>query len=87
MIVNGCCSSVAERRQLKPEALELTPGDTTYLSSPLLFQRSTEVTIQIVSLIRHNHYQSSDIKGVLSDGLLPAVISLIDSHINYIHSK
>ena len=40
--------------------------------SPLLFQRSTDGTAQIVSLIRH--YQCSDHRGVLSIGLLPAVI-------------
>ena len=40
--VCGCRSSVAERWQLKPEALGSTPGGTTFLSSPLPFQRSTD---------------------------------------------
>ena len=40
--VSGCHSSVAEHWQLKPEALGLTPGGTTFVSSPLLFQRSTD---------------------------------------------
>ena len=35
-------SSVAEHWQLKPEALGSTPGDATFLSCPLPFQRSTE---------------------------------------------
>ena len=32
------------------------------------------VMVQTVSLIRHNHYRSLDHRGVLSIGLLPAVI-------------
>ena len=42
MVAGGRCSSVAERWQLKPEALGLTPGRTTFLFGPLPFQRSTD---------------------------------------------
>ena len=38
----GRRSSVAERWQLKPEALGSTPGGATFLSCPLPFQRSTD---------------------------------------------
>ena len=34
--------SVAERWRLKPEALDLIPGGTTFLSFPLPFQRSSD---------------------------------------------
>ena len=37
-----CRSSVAEHWQLKPEALGLIPGDTTFLSVTLPFQRSSD---------------------------------------------
>ena len=39
MAAGGHRSSVAERWQLKPEALGSTPGDATLLSCPLPFQR------------------------------------------------
>ena len=42
VVAFGCRSSVAEHWQLKPEALGLTPGRTTFLSGPLPFQRSTD---------------------------------------------
>ena len=38
--VGGCRGSVAERWQLKPEALGAIPGSATFLSFPLPFQRS-----------------------------------------------
>ena len=40
--VGGYCSSVAECRLLKPEALGFITGGTTFLSFPLLFQRRTD---------------------------------------------
>ena len=45
------------------------------------------VIVQIVSLIRHDHHQSLDHRGVLSIGLRPAVICSKITHINYIHSE
>ena len=39
-----CCGSVAERWRLKPEALGLTLGTTTFLSFPLPIQRSLDST-------------------------------------------
>ena len=42
MVVDGCHGSVAERWQLKPEALGLIPSSTRFLSFPLLFQRSSD---------------------------------------------
>ena len=42
MVVGGCRSLVAEHWRLKPEALGSIPGGTTFLSFPLLFQRSTD---------------------------------------------
>ena len=42
MIADGHCSSVAERWQLKPEALGSTPGGATFFLCPLPFQRSTD---------------------------------------------
>ena len=38
----GCHSPVAEHWQLEPETLGLSPGGTTFLSSSLPFQRSTD---------------------------------------------
>ena len=78
-------SSVAEYWQLKPEALGSTIGGSTFLPCPLPFQRSTDSNEpRFVSLIRHNHDQSSDHRGVLSIGLLPAVIcSKITHTINF----
>ena len=40
--VGGCYNSVAERWQLKPEALGSTPNGTTFLTSPSLSLRSTD---------------------------------------------
>ena len=40
--VGGYHGSVAERWRLKPEALGLTPGSTTFLSFPLPFQGSSD---------------------------------------------
>ena len=42
VVASGCCSSVAERWQLKPEALGSIPGDATFLSFPLPFQKSSD---------------------------------------------
>ena len=42
VVACGRRSSVAERWQLKPEALGLTPGRTTFLSGPLPIQRFTD---------------------------------------------
>ena len=42
MAAGGRRSSVAERWQLKPEALGSTPGGATFLSCPMPFQRSTD---------------------------------------------
>ena len=42
MVVGGCRSLVAEHWRLKPEALGLIPGGTTFLSFPLPFQRSLD---------------------------------------------
>ena len=55
MVVGGCRSLVAERWWLKPEALGLIPGGTTFLSFPLPFQRSTD------SSGSDNLYRSSDL--------------------------
>ena len=52
----GCRSLVAEHWQLKPEALGLIPGGTTFLSFPLLFQRSLD------SYGPDNLYRSSDLR-------------------------
>ena len=41
MAAGGRRSSVAERWQLKPEALGSTASGATFLSCPLPFQRST----------------------------------------------
>ena len=41
-VADGCRSSVAERWWLKPEALGSIPGDATFLSFPLPFQRSSD---------------------------------------------
>ena len=41
-LYGGRRSSVAERWQLKPEALGSTPGGATFLSCPMPFQRSTD---------------------------------------------
>ena len=41
-VVGGCRGSVAEHWRLKPEALGLIPGGTTFLSFPLPFQRSSD---------------------------------------------
>ena len=48
VVVSGCCGSVAEHWRLKPEALGLTPGSTTFLSFPLPFQGLRTVTAQII---------------------------------------
>ena len=42
VVVGGCRSLVAEHLWLKPEALGSIPGDTTFLSFPLPFQRSMD---------------------------------------------
>ena len=42
VVAGGRRSSVAERWQLKPEALDSTPGGATFLSCPMPFQRSTD---------------------------------------------
>ena len=42
MVVSGCRSLVAEHWWLQPEALGLIPNGTTFLSFPLLFQRSSD---------------------------------------------
>ena len=55
MVVDGCCSLVAEHWQLKTEALGLIPGGTTFLSFPLLFQSSSD------SNNPDNFYRSSDL--------------------------
>ena len=52
--VGGCCSSVAERWQLKPEALGLIPGGATFLFLSLRrFKGLRTVTAPIV-LIRQS---------------------------------
>ena len=55
MVVNGCCSLVAEHWRLKPEALGSIPGGTTFLSFPILFQRFSD------SNGPDNLYRSSDL--------------------------
>ena len=50
MVVGGCRSLVAEHWRLKPEALGSIPSGTTFLSFPLLFQRSTDSKAQIISI-------------------------------------
>ena len=55
MVVGGCRSLVAEHWRLKPEALGLIPSGTTFLSFPLLFQRSSD------SNGPDNLYRSSDL--------------------------
>ena len=55
MVVGGCQSLVAEHWQIKPEALGSIPGGTTFLSFPLLFQRSSD------SNGPDNLYRSSDL--------------------------
>ena len=66
--VGGYRSSVTERWRLKLETLGLIPGGTTFLSFPLLFQRSTDSNgPDCLSL--DDHYQSSDCGGVPSIGL------------------
>ena len=45
VVAGGRRSSVAERQQLKPVALGSTPGNATFLSRPLPFQRSTDSDI------------------------------------------
>ena len=67
MAVGGCRSAVAERWQLKPEALGSIPGGTTFLSFPLPFQRSTDSNGP-KCLWLDNHYRSSDCGRVLSIG-------------------
>ena len=47
MAVGGCRSSVAERWQLKPEALGSTPGGTTFLLSLCRFKGPRTVMAQI----------------------------------------
>ena len=42
MVVGGCRSLVAEHWRLKPEALGLIPGGTTFLSFSLPFHRSSD---------------------------------------------
>ena len=54
-VVGGCRNLVAEHWRLKPEALGLIPSGTTFLSFPLLFQRSLN------SDGPDNLYQSSDL--------------------------
>ena len=66
--VGGCRSSVAERWQLKPEALGSIPGGTTFLSFLLPFQRST-YSNGTDCLLFTDHYWSSDCGGVPSIGL------------------
>ena len=46
--VGGCCSSVAERWWLKPEALGSIPGGATFHSFPLPFKGLQTVTAPIV---------------------------------------
>ena len=55
MVVGGCCSLVAEHWRIKPETLSLIPSGTTFLSFPLLFQRSSD------SNGSDNLYWSSDL--------------------------
>ena len=55
MVVGGCRSLVVEHWRLKPEALGSIPGGTTFLSFPLLLQRSTD------SNGPDNLYRSSDL--------------------------
>ena len=59
--VSGCRSSVAERWQLKPEALVSIPG-TTFLSFPLLFQRTTDSSGTDCLWLDY-HYRPSDCGG------------------------
>ena len=42
MVVGGCSGSVVVHWQIKPEAMGLIPGGTTFLSFILLFQRSLD---------------------------------------------
>ena len=66
--VGGCRSSVAECWRLKPEALSSIPGGATFLSFPLLFQRSTDSNGPDY-LWLDDHYRSLDCGGVPSIGL------------------
>ena len=71
---------MAECWQLKPEALGLTPGGTTFVSSPLLFQRSMDsITAQIVSWIRHDHSRSSHHRRVSVHWIPPCCDSAHDT--------
>ena len=57
--------SLADGWQLKPETLDLTPGGTTFLSFPLLFQRSMDSNGPDYIWL-HDHYWSSHCGGVPS---------------------
>ena len=89
--IGGCCSSVAECRKLMPEALFQFPVVPPFFWSLFRFKGLQTAMTRIASLIRHNHYWSSNHRGDPSTGLLPAVILLVIFHIrvdlSYIHSR
>ena len=68
MVVSGRRGSVAEHWLLKPETLGSIPGGATFLSFPLLFQRSTDSNgPDCLSL--DDHYRSLDCGKVPFNGL------------------
>ena len=70
MVAVGRRSSVAEHWQLEPEAMGSILSGATFPFKPLLFQRSTDSGGPDCVVHWHDHYRSSDHRGVPSIGLL-----------------